>query len=254
MARRVRGKLTDGFTPLPASRIASAWGGLGYLTEIVAIINSFVAWSGRSYTNVLLLREQVGEAALFSVGADRSLIRKDTEWSALAEPNADIYNFRSLQVFANAYYAFLDSSAWTPYVGAGAGLARLDFGFYVAFHRKSLDEGYPEVFGGSKSNPDAAPEWQRAAAGTLSMKDAPVGEWALGYQLLAGVDRSLADRASLGLKARWASVATVSASLPWTMVRSHRPVHADGQTPFFWDYEFAGLGYLGASLEMRYRL
>ena len=205
-------------------------------------------------TNVLLLREQVGEAALFSVGADRSLIGKDTEWSALAEPNADIYNFRSLQVFANAYYAFRNSSAWTPYLGAGAGLARLDFGFYAAFHRKSLDEGYLEAFGGSKSNPDAAPEWQRAAAGTLSMKDAPVGEWALGYQLLAGVDRSLADRATLGLKTRWTSVATVSASLPWTMVRSHRPVHADGQTPFFWDYEFAGLGYLGASLEMRYRL
>ena len=53
----------------------------------------------------LLLREQAGEAALFSVGADRSLVGKDTEWSALAEPNADIYNFRSLQIFANAYYA-----------------------------------------------------------------------------------------------------------------------------------------------------
>ena len=202
----------------------------------------------------LLLRQQVGEVALFSVGADRSLIGKDTEWSALAEPNADIYNFRSTQFFANAYYALGRGSSWTPYLGAGAGLARLDFGFYVAFHRKSLDEGYLEVFGGSKSNPDAAPEWQRAAAGSLSMKDEPVNEWAFGYQLLAGVDRALGDRASAGLKARWTSVGTVSASLPWTMVRSHRPVHADGQTPFFWDYDFAGLGYLGVSLEMRYIL
>ena len=124
----------------------------------------------------------------------------------------------------------------------------------MAFHRKSLDEGYLEVFGGSKSNPDAAPEWQRAAAGSLSMTDEPVTEWAFGYQLLAGVDRALGDRATAGLKARWTSVATVSASLPWTMVRSHRPVHADGQTPFFWDYDFAGLGYLGVSLEMRYIL
>ncbi len=201
-----------------------------------------------------LLRQQVGEAAPFSVGADRSLIGKDTEWSALAEPNADIYNFRSTQLFANAYYAFGRGSSWAPYLGAGAGLARLDFGFYVAFHRKSLDEGYLEVFGGSKSNPDAAPEWQRAAAGSLSMTDEPVREWAFGYQLLAGVDRALGDRATAGLKARWTSVATVSASLPWTMVRSHRPVHADGQTPFFWDYDFAGLGYLGVSLEMRYIL
>ena len=202
----------------------------------------------------LLLREQVGETALFQVGGDRSLIGKDTEWSALAEPNADIYNFRSTQFFANAYYALGRGSSWTPYLGAGAGLARLDFGFYVAFHRKSLAEGYLEVFGGSKTNPDAAPEWQRAAAGSLSMKDEPVNEWAFGYQLLAGVDRALGDRASAGLKARWTSVGTVSASLPWTMVRSHRPVHADGQTPFFWDYDFAGLGYLGVSLEMRYIL
>ena len=202
----------------------------------------------------LLLREQVGEVALFSVGADRSLIGKDTEWSALAEPNADIYNFRSAQLFANGYYVFGNSSSWTPYLGAGAGLARLDFGFYVAFHRKSLDEGYLEVFGGSKSNPDAAPEWQRAAAGTLSLTDEPVSEWAFGYQLLAGVDQALGNRATAGLKARWTSVATVSASLPWTMVRSHRPVHADGQTPFFWDYDFAELGYLGVSLEMRYIL
>lgn len=202
----------------------------------------------------LLLRQQVGNVALFSVGADRSLIGKDTEWSALAEPNADIYNFRSTQLFANAYYALGRGSSWTPYLGAGAGLARLDFGFYVAFHRKSIDEGYLEAFGGSKSNPDAAPEWQRAAAGTLSLTDEPVSEWALGYQLLAGVDRALGDRATAGLKARWISIATVSASLPWTMVRSHRPVRADGKTPFFTDYDFAGLGYLGASLEMRYIL
>lgn len=202
----------------------------------------------------LLIRAQVGEVALFSVGADRSLIGKDTEWSTLTEPHGDIYNFRSTQLFANAYYALGRDSPWTPYLGAGAGLARMDFGFHTASLRKSLAEGYLEVFGGSRSNPDAAPEWQRAAAGSLSMTDERVNEWAFGYQLLAGVDRALGDRATAGLKARWTSVATVSASLPWTLIRSHRPVHADGQTPFFWDYDFAELGYLGVSLEMRYIL
>ena len=59
--------------------------------------------------------------------------RLRSQWSALAEPNADIYNFRSTQLFANAYYALDRGSSWTPYVGAGAGLARLDFGFYAAF-------------------------------------------------------------------------------------------------------------------------
>ncbi len=202
----------------------------------------------------VLLRQQVGTAAPFSVGGDRSLTGKDNEWSALAEPNADIYNFRSTQIFANALRTLASRPSWTLYVGVGGGLAKLDFGFYKAFHRKSIAEGYLEAFGGSKSNPDAAPEWQRAAAGTLSMADAPVSEWALGYQLLAGVDRPLTRRAAIGVKGRWTSVAAVSASIPWTMIRSHEPVHADGRTPFVWDYEFTGMGYFGASVEMRYVL
>ena len=201
----------------------------------------------------VLLRSQSGEATPFEVGADRSLIGKDTEWSAISPPNADIYNFRSLQAFANAYLGFGSSSSWAPYIGGGAGLAMLDFGFYMAFHRKSLDEGYLEAFGGSRSDPGAAPEWQRAAAGTLSLMDTPVDELAFSYQLLAGVDRSLGEKTTLGLKARWNSIRTVSALLPWTMIRSHEPVHADGQTPFFWELEFSGLGYLGVAVEMRRR-
>ena len=201
----------------------------------------------------VLLRNQTGEATLFEVGADRSLIGKDTEWSAISPPNADIYNFRSLQAFANAYLGFGSSSSWAPYLGGGAGLAMLDFGFYMAFHRKSLDEGYLEAFGGSRADPGAAPEWQRSAAGTLSLMDTPVDEVAFAYQLLAGVDRSLGEKTTLGLKARWTSIRTVSAPLPWTMIRSHEPVHADGQTPFFWELEFSGLGYLGVAVEMRRR-
>ena len=199
----------------------------------------------------LLLRQQLGEAVPFTAG-DQALVTKDTEWSALAEPNGDIYDFSSTQLFGNAYYAFGRNSSWTPYLGAGAGLARVNFGFYAAFHRKSIDEGYLEVFGGSKSNPDAAPTWQRAAAGTLSMLDEPVDGWAFGYQLLLGIDRSLGARSrTVGLKARWTSLATLSASPPWTMIRSHEPLHADGRTPFAWDFDFADLGYLGAALEMR---
>ena len=201
----------------------------------------------------LLFREQRGAATPFEVGADISLIGKDTEWSALSPPNGDIYSFRSWQVFANALYAFRSSSDWTPYLGAGAGLALMDFGLYVEFLRKSVAEGYLEAFGGSRSNPEAAPEWQRAAAGTLSMMDSRVNETAFGYQLLAGLDRALGERTILGLKIRWTSLQTASADLPADVVRSHRPVHADGQTPFVWEFEFAGMGYLGVGLEMKYR-
>ena len=36
---------------------------------------------------------------------------------------------------------------------------------------------------------------------------------------------------------------------PWSARRAAR---ADGRTPFFRDFDFAGLDYLGVSLEMRY--
>lgn len=201
----------------------------------------------------LLLRRQTGEPADFSVGSDESLVAKDTEWSAISPPNADIYNFRSRQLFVNVFYTFASSSGWAPYVGLGAGSVSVDFGYYVAFHRKSLDEGYLEVFGGSRFDPGASPEWQRAAAGTVSLLDSPVNRSTHGFQLLGGVERALSTRTTLGLKTRWTSTGTVSATLPWTMVRGHRPVHADGQTPFRWSFDFDGLGYLGAALEMRYR-
>lgn len=200
-----------------------------------------------------LLRGQSGEPAAFDVGSDQSLTEKHSEWSAIAPPNADIYNFRSRQVFLNIAYAFPAYSGWTPYLGLGTGSATVDFGYYAAFHRKSLDEGYLEAFGGSRFDLDAAAEWQRAAAGTVSMVDAPVSESAFAFQFLAGLERAISTRTTLGLKARWTSVGTVSATLPWTLIRSHRPVHADGQTPFETDYDFEGFGYLGAGMEMRYR-
>jgi len=37
-----------------------------------------------------------------------------------------------------------------------AGLALVNFGFYMVAHRKSRDDGYLEVFGGSRANPDDA--------------------------------------------------------------------------------------------------
>ena len=201
----------------------------------------------------ILLRGQAGEPTLFDVGSDQSLADKDTEWSAIVPPNANIYNFRSRQTFLNIVYALPAQAGWTPWLGLGTGSATVDFKYYAAFHRKSLDEGYLEVFGGSRFDPDAAAEWQRAAAGTVSMLDEPVSGSAFAFQILGGMERAISTRATLGLKARWTSIGTISATLPWTLTRSHRPVHADGQTPYETTYEFETLGYLGVGLEMRWR-
>ena len=200
----------------------------------------------------LLRRDQPVDTAPFQAGNDVALVGKNTEWNAVSPPHGEISDFRSLQVFGNVYYDFDNVSAWTPYVGAGAGLATVDFDYSQQFLRKSLDEGYLEAFGGSRSDVASAPEWQRAAAGTISTLSETVSRSTFAYQLLGGIDRALSDRTTLGIKARWTVLGTVSAELPWTAIRSHRPVRADGSTLFVMDFDFEQLGYFTVAVEMRY--
>lgn len=187
-------------------------------------------------------------------GAGAAIIGKDSEWSAQLPPWGDISEFRGRQLFVNVYYEFANASAYTPYFGVGGGLARTDYRFYSSYLRKSVADGYLEAFGGSRNNPAASPEWQRRAAGTLSRLDAPVSENALGYMVLGGVDYAISGAFALGVKARWVRVPVISIDQVWQTIRSHAPVHADGATPFESRIEFSKLGYVGATISLKYRL
>lgn len=136
----------------------------------------------------------------------------------------------------------------------GGGLSQVAYRHYLGFARKSIAEGYLEVFGGSRAEPGASPDWQRAAAGTVSELTTDVSETGLGFQLLAGVDYALSDQVSIGLKGRWVQTPDVSVDAQWTTIRSHVPVHADGVTPFISTMDFTRLGYWAVSASMKYRL
>ena len=203
-----------------------------------------------------LQRHQIIHEAPFTVtaAAGTAITGKDTEWSPLLPPWGDLSEFKGRQQFVNVYYSLANSSRFTPYLGAGAGLSRMDFRFYAGFFRKSIAEGYLEAFGGSKSDPEASPEWQRRAAGTLSQLDAMVSETALGYQILGGVEVGCSEDLSLDLKARWVRVPDIDIDQVWLTIRSHKPVHADGTTPFESHLTFSPLGYVGVTVGLRYRL
>ena len=111
----------------------------------------------------------------------------------------------------------------------------VQFDSYGWFKRKSIADGYLEVFGGSKNDPGASPDWQRAAAGTVSEFATSVSERVLGYQSPVRA-RTHPFEHGVG-----------------RAIRSHAPVHADGQTPFTSTAEFENLGHWSLATVIRVR-
>ncbi len=117
-------------------------------------------------------------------------------------------------VFANVYYDFATvSSSWTPYVGAGVGVERatLDYG---SMWKRNDDPERITTF--------VDPLLRAKIAGSISIGDARLTDVVAGYQVLAGVDRRLGERVTLGVKFRWADFGGfMSEPTLWDQLRSH---------------------------------
>ncbi len=172
---------------------------------------------------------------------------KTSEWSTDRPPNEWIGDFRAHQFFVNAYYDFLNDSRWTPYVGAGAGMAVTQLSYYAQFIRKPEAE-YLQV----EFTPDWPETAKQAAAGTASIIDTKVSEMVFGFQGLAGIDYALSERAAIGATLRWALIGDVTDDAIWETIRSHAPVRADGVTPFDAELEFADISYQALTVNLKY--
>ena len=177
-----------------------------------------------------------------------SLQGKNTEWSNDDPPREGIRDYKAHQVFANAYYDFVNDSPWMPYAGVGLGWARTSLRYFNRFVRKPDAEYLQIAF-----DPDWPEAAKRAAAGTLSYIDTAASKNVFGFQLMAGVDYALTKRVSIGAKARWAAFDTLSHDATWNLIRSHAPVQADGVTPFDSNLEFGGLRYMAVTVKLKYR-
>ena len=164
---------------------------------------------------------------------------KAPEVSEIDPPSEHISDFSAHQFFINAYYDFLNSSRWTPYLGAGIGWARTSLDYEARFLRKTIAQGYPS---------DQPP----AAAGTLSLLDAEFTDTLFGFQFLGGLDYALTEKVSIGMKARWASFQDLEGDTVWDLIRSHRPVRADGTTPFDSKLTFSDIQYWALSVGLKY--
>ena len=173
---------------------------------------------------------------------------KGSEWSSVVPPGEWIGDYGAHQLFANAYFDFLNGSDWTPYAGIGIGLARTALSYRGQSFRKPEAEYLRVEF-----DPDWPEPAKRAAAGSASIVDTSLAETVTGAQLLAGVDYALSERASAGVRLRWARFGDLRENTTWNLVRSHAPVQSDGITPFGASLEFGGIGYQAVTVDLKYR-
>lgn len=182
-------------------------------------------------------RSHGGDSSMFQgAGGNQALRSKDSEWNSTDPPSERISDFIAHQFFVNAYYDVLNDSRWTPYLGGGFGWARTSMRYNNRFVRKPKGE-YLGI---------------EAAAGTLSYWDTRISETIFGFQFMGGLDYALTERVSIGVKGRWAKFGDISHGGVWNLIRSHRPVQADGTTPFTSRLTLDDIEYWAMTLGLKY--
>lgn len=181
-------------------------------------------------------------------------LSKFNEWSQYALPNnsyddqsTSILAVNVLREFDTASTSFWDS--W--YLGAGIGIAFLEFNYGNDFLRKTVGEGYLDV-----SFPVHWPDIAKSnAAGSLSSFTTSVQERVLTYSLIAGFDLFTTTDLTLGVRLSWRVIGDVEhENALWRTIRSHAPVFADGRTPFESDFVFKSWSYFSIGLVATFRL
>lgn len=181
-------------------------------------------------------------------------LSKTNEWSQYALPNnsyddqsSSILGVNVLREFETAPARVWDS--W--YIGAGLGIAFLDFNYGNEFLRKTVGEGYLVV-----PFPIQWPETAKLnAAGSVSSFTASVQERVLTYSLIAGFNVFTSTDVTLGVRLSWRVIGDLEHDgALWRTIRSHEPVFADGRTPFESDFGFESWSYLSIGLAATFRL
>lgn len=183
-----------------------------------------------------------------ATSGDSAILSKSNEWSQFALPN-NSYDDQSTSILAvNVLREFEIASSWvweSWYIGAGVGIAFMDFNYGNEFLRKTVGEGYLDV-----PFPVQWPDTAKFnAAGSLSSINTAVQERTLTYSFIAGVDMLTGTDLTFGFRLTWRVIGDVEHdNALWRTIRSHAPVIADGRTPFETDFVFKSGSYLTIGL------
>ena len=167
---------------------------------------------------------------------------KQKEFSVRDE---EISRLMSDSLFANLYYDLKKPllASWIPYVGAGIGLSRIEIDYSAISTRR--DEAALLAL-----DPPRHP----AAANQSSIADKTLSDWLWSYQLMAGMDRALAEHMVFGIKLRYASTlgGFRDDGHPWASLRGHASTVAPGGAPVLYGISTHRQSYWGLSLGLQY--
>ena len=157
----------------------------------------------------------------------------------------------SHELFLAAFRDWPNSSRWTPWAGAGVGMAwaRKDFSWIWARSAKPADI----ATGAGQPNAD---EIRRNLAGAVSSGRAALKDRLTGYLVAVGVDRALSDSLTLGVKLQWKQFGDFqSGAYQGAVLRSHEPnLRLDGSEPVSAWSSTGDTGRTSFMLSLRYDL
>ncbi len=139
----------------------------------------------------------------------------DDKAAELVDSSVSMTNFSSHSVFANFYYDFLNESAVTPYLGAGAGWSNISLIYDASFARNPNSATLIEL------------DVPGVAAGATTRTEDKLTDNVFGWQVIAGTDYEIDKNWSIGLKLRYSRFGKVEDSDRWDHLRSHESAIAD---------------------------
>ena len=155
----------------------------------------------------------------------------------------------SNNLFGNLYIDFPNKSRFTPYLGLGGGVAFTDMDYGQLAARNPDPNAI--TTGAGLPNVD---EIRRNLAGSTSSAQAKLNDRLYCYQILFGVDRTINESLTLGIKGRWVNFQSFSdGGIVWNPLRSHEPnLRRDLSEPVSGWLTTGDFKMFGISLTMKY--
>ena len=174
------------------------------------------------------------------IGDEITLGKADQELEA-AEAGVDDVHLHG--VFVNLAYELRNASRYTPYVGAGAGVALVRLDYYTRWKRND-DPDRITTFDD--------PLMRARIAGTTSISDLKLSDAIASYRVFAGVDYEMNDGVSVGLQLRWTGHREFEDEAEYAQIRSHESSVGRGFDVRY-RAETSGLSALGAVVSLQWR-
>lgn len=174
------------------------------------------------------------------IGDEITLGKADQE---LEEAEAGVDDVHAHGVFVNLAYELRTESRYTPYAGAGAGMALAKLDYYTRWKR---NDDPPRI----ATFDD--PLMKARIAGTTSISDLKLSDAVASYRVFAGVDCDMNDGVSLGIQLRWTGHREFEDQAEYAQIRSHESSVGRG---FDVQYraETGGLAALGVAFSLKWR-